>query len=130
MLSVETPFPNVGAKALLIDQHQAHPVRILQNGVGRGKRREVLVSLIGREGSSANRRVTVADLADPSPLTEAEQEELRELERQLAGKTSAPKKVLKREEELRLRAVHHARLEEEERRRKFNFGGYRPRGRG
>ena len=32
MLSVETNFPNVGAKALLIEAHQAMPVRILQNG--------------------------------------------------------------------------------------------------
>ena len=90
----------------------------------------MLISILGRDGSSANRRVKIGDLADASPLTEAQEAELRELERALAGKATAPAKILRREEELRLRAVHHARLAEEERRLKWAAGGYRTRGRG
>jgi hypothetical protein len=114
MLRTEAPFPNVGAKALLIETHRAIPVRILQNGEGRGKSRQVLIALLDRDGSSGNRRVPLADLEDATPLTEAEQHEYIALEIELAGKARPLKAKAARLERLRLRAVHHAELERAE----------------
>jgi len=116
MLSVPAPFPNPGAMALLIEAHQAHPVRIMSNGEGRGRNRTVLVSLLDRIGSSGNRRVKLAALEDPTPLSEAEQAEYQRLERELAGQSRPLKAKADRLERLRLRAVHAERLEAEERR--------------
>jgi hypothetical protein len=114
MLSVTAPFPHPGAKALLIETHRAVPVRILQNGEGRGRRRQVLIALLDRDGSSGNRRVPLADLEDATPLTEKEEAEFRQLEVELAGQARPLKAKATRLERLRLRAVHHAELERAE----------------
>ena len=110
MLPVPTPFPQVGANALLIEEHQAHPVRILANGEGRGRKREVVVSIQGRDGASATKRVPVASLADPTPLTPAEQREYFRLERELTGKARPPRAAAARFERLRLRWEHEEKL--------------------
>lgn len=116
MLSVAAPFPNPGAMALLIEAHQAHPVRIMSNGEGRGRHREVMISLLDRAGSSGNRRVRLSDLEDPTPLSEAEKAEYRKLERELAGQARPMKGKYDRLERLRLRALHAERMAAEERR--------------
>jgi len=114
MLRVETEFPNVGAKALLIENHRGLPVRILQNGEGKGRRRQVLIALLDRDGSSGNRRVALADLEDATPLTHAEEAEYIALEIELAGQARPLKRKANRLERLRLRAVHHRELERAE----------------
>ena len=114
MLSIEADFPNPGARALLIEEHQAHPVRIMQRLGGRGRRTELQISIVGREGSSAVRRVTLGDLTNATPLTEAEEARYKRLEAKLAGKATAAARDLAEFERLRLRAVHHQDLERAE----------------
>jgi hypothetical protein len=130
MLRTEAPFPNVGAKALLVENHRGLPVRILQNGEGRGKSRQVLIALLDRDGSSGNRRVPLADLEDATPLTEREEAEYKRLEVELAGQSRPLKAKADRLERLRLRAVHHIELERAEAaaRRTRYFSNQRGRG--
>lgn len=131
MLHIAAPFPNVGATALLIEAHQALPVRILQRLDGRGRNVRLQVSIQDREGSSGVRRVKLADLEDATPLTDAEEAELQRLERELAGQSRPLKAKAKRCERLRLRAVHAEQLAAAERRARWNAGRtYPARGRG
>ncbi|HEV2865456.1 MAG TPA: hypothetical protein VGX37_03000 [Allosphingosinicella sp.] len=123
MLGIDAPFPNPGAKALLIHAHQAFPVRIMQRVQPHERTRrnaeELLVSLLDRVGSSGNRRVALADLADASPLSEAELAEMEKLERDLAGSDLTAKghaRKAARYERLRLRAVYADQLAAAERR--------------
>lgn len=109
-------FPNPGAKALLVEAHRAIPVRIMQNGKGRGRNREVLISLQDRDGASGNRRVKVGELIDASPLTEKETAELERLERELVGQAVSERSPkYKRYMALHQRALHAFELEQAER---------------
>lgn len=114
MLNVETEFPNVYSKALQIVDHQPVAVKIIQNLGGRGSRRQLQVSEIGRDGSSAVRRVTLGQLISAAPLSEDEQADLIRLERELAGKAKPRKADLARHEALRHR-YNHQRAEQRER---------------
>lgn len=117
MLNVETEFPQVFSKALLITGCTAVPVKILQNlGGGAGRRQRLQVSVIGQDGASAVKRVTRADLVSAAPLSDDEEADLVALERELAGTANPKKAKLARHEELRHRYLHTRAEQERERR--------------
>jgi hypothetical protein len=109
LLTPETPFPNVGSYALLIDcdscrsggsaqrsndcrvGHGAELARILRASVGEdGRATErtltATIALPLRDGASGTKTVPFADLIDATPLTGAEGKEMVDLDRELRSK--------------------------------------------
>ena len=78
MLKVPAPFPHVGSYALAELDGAACAVRILARD---DRARTALIAIVGDpDAASGNRNVPLAQLADPTPLSAAEQRELRRLE--------------------------------------------------
>ena len=75
MLHPGTPFPQVGSYGLLDLDGTAVAARIQ----GRHRDGTALVAILGRDGASGNRIVPLAELGDPTPLTDAERHALRSL---------------------------------------------------
>lgn len=123
MLNQETPFPQVGSYALLIDKDQPHPqptelVRILRRNSGEAFLRTslwqgapielVTVSFPLRDGASGTKSVPFSDLIDGTELTPAEARELADLDRELHGRsmrTQRQKEKGARRDALKLRAI-------------------------
>lgn len=130
MLNVETEFPQVYSRALLVRDHRPELVKIIQNLGGRGRRQRLQVSAIGRDGASAVQRVTRAELISAAPLSDDEEADLIRLERELAGQAKPNKAKLARHEELRHRfnfaqaeAKRERRIRERERFETYRAGG-------
>ncbi len=79
MLNVPTLFPDNGSYALLFEGRDQHLVRIHQRVAGNPD--EVLASFPLRPGSAGTRRMALADLVDPTPLTGEEDREIAALHR-------------------------------------------------
>lgn len=79
MLKVPTLFPDNGSYALLFEGSEPHLVRIHQRVAGAPD--EVLASFPLRPGSAGTRRMKLADLVDPTPLTAEEDREIALLHR-------------------------------------------------
>jgi hypothetical protein len=79
MLKVPATFPDNGSYALLFEGSDAHLVRIHQRVAGSPD--EVLASFPLRPGSAGTRRMALADLVDPTPLTSDEDREIGALYR-------------------------------------------------
>lgn len=111
MLRTPAPYPEVGAEALIVEAHRSRPVRILaRDRVGRTPMALVAFQdRDGRYGASGNKRVRLADLVDPSPLSDAEEAEYRRLDRELASKARPDARKARRLEALRLRSIHATR---------------------
>ena len=105
MLAAETAFPFAGSFALWCDPEEPagrlELARILEHGGD-----NVLISLPLRLGAVGNRRVPLADLVDGTPLTTAEEDEVRELRQQLRTRTRNRKKLERRYQALRERQIH------------------------
>jgi hypothetical protein len=111
MLAPETPYPQPGSYALWIDHDPATSrgtelVRIIRHGA--------LTSFVAfplREGASGNMTVATGDLIDATPLTAAEQLELRDIDQLLDDRdprnfSKAQRAKAKRRTELKLRIIH------------------------
>jgi hypothetical protein len=88
MLRTAADFPHPGSFALYVDdtlpvnRQRAELVRLHEVGVN-----VALISFPLRDGgSTAAKRVPLADLLDGTPLTKAEERELTDLQRKLKGK--------------------------------------------
>lgn len=111
LLSPETPFPQVGSYALLIDrdrpleQQSAELVRILRR-YRMDRDAPVTVAFPLREGASGTKSVVVSDLIDATPLTSAESREMTDLGRALTGpRVRGRKAKAERYGQLRARAI-------------------------
>lgn len=96
MLTPETPFPNVGSYALLIDEDQPlgqqraelvriHSLRLVREGHGHPIEKKATLAFPLREGASGNKTVPFAGLIDATPLTGAEAREMVDLDSELRG---------------------------------------------
>jgi hypothetical protein len=82
MLQTPAPFPYQGSYALLEHEGRTQLVRIVMRREG-----EVVVSFPLRDGAGGNLRVDPAKLIDGTPLTQAEEREFHDLDRQIDGRT-------------------------------------------
>lgn len=92
MLPSPAPFPQPGSFAL----HGEQLVRILNREPGD----ETTVSYPLRIGATGNARLKLEELADATPLTPAEQQELSDLGAKLAGQSRPRKADVAREKAL------------------------------
>jgi hypothetical protein len=112
MLKTPAPFPQVGSYALFEDRRdfaqlpEMSLVRIIGlDGPASDEATRAVIAFPLRAGASGNRTVTIGDLIDGTPLTDAERAEIRTLESDMAGKARVAKKVLARYEALRHRDI-------------------------
>jgi hypothetical protein len=109
MLSPETPFPYVGSYALFEDPDAPPPqptelVRILWRREG-----FAMVSFPLRDGAGGNKTVAADALTDATPLTDGEQREFHDLDRDLAGRslrTVKQRRQVARRDALKRRAIY------------------------
>ena len=92
MLSAETPFPQVGSYALLVDRdlpperQRAELVRIQYRHLAMpGDSALVTVAFPLRGGADGTKRVPLAELIDGTPLASVESRRMTDLRRELAG---------------------------------------------
>lgn len=111
MLSPETPFPQVGSYALLIDRDRpierqsAELVRILRR-YRMGWDAPVTLAFPLREGAGGTKNGVLSDLIDATPLTSAESREMTDLRRALTGQRVRGRKTkAERYAQLRSRAI-------------------------
>lgn len=97
--------PDGARTALVIEAHQALPVRIL--GAAKGRARRVDVAILG---SGERRTLAPADLVPDAPLTPREEAEYRRLDARLAGADRPLRADYDRFEALRLRSLRHGAL--------------------
>lgn len=117
MLNIDAQFPQIYSRALLVRDCRAALCKITQDLGGRGRAKRLQVSLIGEDGASAVKRVTLGELISAAPLSAEEEAELQRLEKELACKARPNRRKLARHEELRHRYNHAEAEAERERRR-------------
>lgn len=111
MLQVATPFPHVGSYALFIDdrlpigEQRAELVRIMRRPTICERGGDVAVAFPLRTGASGSRLVDDARLIDGTPLTKAEERELADLQRYVAGRERPNRAKAERCEALRNRLI-------------------------
>lgn len=106
MLKIAAPFPQVGSYALLIDDLM--PVEMQRAELVRIMRTDVATCAIAfplRLGATGNRNVQLDSLIDATPLTKAEERELADLQRYVAGRERPNKAKAARCEALRTRLI-------------------------
>jgi hypothetical protein len=108
MLKAPTPFPQVGSYALLELDGTAQAVRIQRKDPATPDEATVALQSVAN-AASGFRTVPLAELIDGTPLTEAEAQEYRELERTVPAAPSRSNRVKEaqaRYAALRERAIH------------------------
>lgn len=145
MLKVAAPFPQVGSYGLITDptlpveMQRAELARILRHD-GQlpdqdGEMRDVVaIALPLRVGATGNKLVALDQVIDATPLTKAEERELADLQRYVAGRERPNKKKAARCEALRSRlimsgvmAIELQKLGRLQARSQPSTGGYLPR---
>lgn len=110
MLRTPAPFPYPGSFALLIDKElpverqRAELARVIRIDSG-DVTNWASIALPLRVGASGNRVVPLGDLIDATPLTRAEDVELRALQMAVRSRVRPNKAKLSRVEALRQRAI-------------------------
>lgn len=111
MLQVASPFPHVGSYALFVDdqlpigEQRAELVRIMRRPTICERGGDVAVAFPLRSGARGSMLVDDAKLIDGSELSKAEERELADLLRYLAGRARPDKTKAARCEALRSRLI-------------------------
>jgi len=98
MLKIAAPFPQVGSYALLVDdlqpveQQRAELVRIMRRPTICTRGGDVAVAFPLRTGASGSMLVDDNRLIDATPLTKAEEREMHDISRALAGRERPSRK--------------------------------------
>ena len=102
MLATEAPFPQTGSWALYDDGGTTLAVRIITRHPRDGT---ATIAIDGVRTASGNKRVPLAELRDPTPLTLHEEGEMDKLEREIARAKSPRRSDVARATILRTRMI-------------------------
>jgi hypothetical protein len=102
MLAAEAPFPMTGSWALYEDGGTTRAVRIITR---HPRDSMVTIAIDGVRTASGNKRVPLAELRDPTPLTLHEEGEMDRLERAIARTKSPKRSDVSRATALRTRMI-------------------------